>query len=352
MLTYTTIYYTAIFCSLACLPVFFAKQDKFEHRNTKAAITLVIIMVYLAAMLRNKGVDVGNYRDLFLVDSGSVSDVGFAFLIKALNAVGAPFFSLLLVSGIVSIVALNRAAKYFHVSFALLLVFWFAHIAVVRDFSQFRVGFAVSIAVIGLTSRLVWFRLLCYAAAAMMHFTSMAFILSYEYYRFVLTVRSQRLRYFFVACSIVGIFLMGKGISYLAFLDPRIEIYLKWQQSGYGLPVETYGFLILHLIVLSIAILGWRGWHGNRNLETLVYMQMLGIFSFIAFSAVSIFAFRISNVVLSLYPVLLIHSFNAVRMRWGPRPANRLASGLIAFAVIAILVVRPGSFDIIKAIGF
>jgi hypothetical protein len=350
---YTLPYYLVVIAGVMALPFFFAERDPRIGPRLKAALVAAIIIVYLLAMFRTRGVDMRMYMMIYNdLNIFGAADIGFATLIQILNFFGAPFASLMLIAGLASLAALWRLSRHFQVSFALLLVFWFAHLAVVRDFSQFRVGFAVSIALLGITSPTMLIRLALCAVAFTIHFTALALILGYEYLRLVMRVKSPRWRYSLVAAAMGGTMLIGALIGQLAFIDPRIALYLAWDTTGYGAPVESYGALILHGLVLAIAVMGWRGWKGRGEIEVLFWLEVMGIVSFLAFFDVAIFASRITNVVLSLYPVLLIHSVNAIRIRLGGRAAVKLGAGMVALALMLILTARPGSFSIINTIGF
>ena len=131
-----------------------------------------------------------------------------------------------------------------------------------------------------------------------------------------------------------------------------IDIYLNWKEEGYGEAGFSYTSLALHL---AIALLAWvtrDKWSRAPQMLPVFYLQIFGLVTLLAFAQAAIFFGRLSNVVFSLYPILLIRSLQSVGVRVAGQPAGKLASGVLAMGIFVVLATRPVSFTILNLIGF
>ncbi|XHR85599.1 MAG: EpsG family protein [Gloeotrichia echinulata GP01] len=314
----------------------------------KAFIVLVVSAIYLIGMIRQFGVDYDSYLPAFYEDSSQIPDIGFRLLMLLFSSVGLPFEMMMLFIGVLTLLSLRRVAKYFDVSFALLLVLYFLHLAVVRDFAQIRVGFALIMDLLGITLSGNLKRSTLYLAASSIHFTSILFIIPYEYFKWLVKLKSKQKQRFFSLAAWAGILIIGIFIQALAFLDPRIDIYLNWNEENFGASVGQFYILLFHIAILALAYLTRTSWLNNLQTNTLIYLHITGIIVFASFMNYSIFAFRLSNVVLSLYPVLLI----SLLERHLQMKNSHILAAIIYIVVGLILMSRQGSFDIVQSIQF
>lgn len=350
---YLHIYYLAIAFVMNAMPIFLKKNPGYDSRLVATLSALLIAAVYLAGMLRTDGVDFDVYRQNFEESyEDSIPDWGFRLLIDALRFLHLPFSSLMLLIGVISIYAIHRLARAFELSFALLLLLWFMHMAVVRDFSQTRIGLAVSIAVIGLTARTTPAKYVAYALAISMHLTAVVFVAAYEVCMVTSMLRRPWHRGLMLSLMLAGILAAGKLLSALAFLDERIDIYLNWERAGYGLPVDSYGSLILHVAVVGVAAVCRRYWQDDPRFRAMFYLELLGIACFLAFSDIAIFAFRLSNVLVSLYPILLAQCLTSAYAVPGKLSIVRTTAFTLACMFSLFLLIRPGSYEILAAMSF
>lgn len=350
---YLHIYYLSIVIALNAMPIILKKRPGYDSRLVITLCALLIAVVYLAGMLRTDGVDLEVYRQNF-EDSyeDSIPDVGFRFLIDALRLLHVPFQGMMLLMGAVSIFAIHRLARTFTLNFALLLLIWFMHMAVVKDFSQTRIGFAISLAIIGLTSRSTTVKGIAYLFAIGMHLTAVVFVLAYEVCMKTATLRRPWHRYLVLGTMLGSILAAGQLLSALAFLDDRIDIYLNWERDGYGVPVESYGSLLLHAIVIGITFFCRRHWQHDPRFKAIFYLELLGIACFIAFSDIAIFAFRLSNVLVSLYPILLAQCLSSLYATPGRMSLPRAMAITQAYVFSLLLIIRPGTYEILAAMSF
>lgn len=351
-LTYAFLYYIAAGLALASAPLLFYRFGKNDVFLIKKIIIFIVCFVYLIGMLRQDGVDYSGYVYSYYNDHSYIPDSGFRALMFSFDSLGLPFEALMLLVGAVNILSLRRAAKYFAINFEPLFIFYFLHLAIVRDFSQLRVGFAIALAIFCVTSSGRPIRLIFLLLAGSMHLTSLAFIFSYEFCRWVALLKSQRKQIISIVGSLFGIYLIGSFVNHLIFVDPRIETYFAWNAENYGLPVGQFLILLFHISILLLACYTRESWVGDVKIRTLVFLQILGLAVFIAFANVSIFAFRLSSAVLSFYPVLLIFSLPHLRLRIKNYSISKISASIVFVLFGAVLILRPDSIEILRAINF
>ena len=344
-------YYCVAGVALAGSWSFFLKQQNHELAAVRAIFILMLIVVYIFGMLRTGGPDFGTYARAFYGDYEIIPDVGYQVLMYLFNTIGLPYQSLMLLVAVVTIFSFRRAAKYFSISFGLLFLLYFLHLAVIRDFSQLRVGLSIALAIYGITSSGKLKRGTFYLLASSVHFSSLAFIFVYEFCRWAAKLHGSKKQVTIIVFAVLGILLLGSSVQYIGFLDPRIDLYMSWK-SEYSSPVGQYLAVLFQLSILLLAYFTRKSWQHDIRMRTLFFIQILGIAVFVAFIDIALFAFRLSSVVLSLYPVLLISVLSSLRLRVDGHSIARMLASLIFFIVGIILIFRPGSFSILELITF
>lgn len=344
-------YYTVAVLAVASMPMFLYR----ERRELVALRTYVVILVglaYLVAMARQDGVDHSNYVRAYQTNPEEIFDRGYQLLMRIFKSAGLPFESLILLSALTTLVALWRAARFFGVSFGLLLLIYFLHLAVVRDFAQFRSGLALATVLIGITQAGSWQRPLYYLVGASLHFTSVPFAVMYEYCALVARHPDLRLRLAAVLVAALAWWIVGNLLPELAFLDPRVALYLRWQTANYGLPVEQYFVLFAHLTILMLALAMHRWWRDDVTVRTLVLLQVIGVTVFVAFQETAVFAYRLSNGILSLYPILLLLLSSRLRLSLYGVAIGRVAAAALLLVLGLVLISRSGNAEVLWSIGF
>lgn len=353
MSSYVIVYYTVSVISLAAIAA--SMLLRLRHKDQVAINTYIfaiITITYLATMLRRAGVDYGSYLVAYYTNPSTIPDYGFQWLIYFFNLLGLPFEAMVFLFGIVTLLSLRRAARYFSVNFILLLLLYFMHLAVVRDFAQLRSGFAMALVVIGLTHTGKFKKGAFYLIASSMHLSSTPFAASYEFCRWITKKRGWQRQWVIMAGAVVGVFVLGSSVQHLDFIDARISIYIRWEQENYGMPVGRYLILYFHLAILGLSLLNRRSWEHNERIRTLFYLQIIGVAVFIAFASTSIFAFRISSAVLTLYPVLFIYSLVHLRVRVNGYYVSNVIAAIILIIVAFVFLMRPGTLQILNSVAF
>ena len=329
-LLYSEIYYPAIFVAI---PTLFLCTVKSAQDRLSFALAALLGLVYLIGMYRTDGVDIANYLAFYNGKDQAVFDVGFSTLIFISNKLGLEFRSFLLIIGLVNLLLLARICKHFDSKFGIVLAIYLLHIAIVRDFSQFRVGFAINLVLFGYIkkdmSRYGW-----YLIGATMHFTATVLIglfISYAFYNKFQNTRLVKLLPF------LGLLVVGSSIQYLAFVDPRIEIYLNWKRPDYGDSVQSYNQLIFVCLLVLIA-----SYINKLRHDIFLYSFVFALFVSISFLSVAIFSFRLTNVALSLYPFFFAQLLNQT---------DRFHSKLIFITlIVAVLSLRGSTGRVINSI--
>ena len=344
-LQFIHIYYFLATAVIVSFPILYQVNKSELLKLYRFLVLSFLILVYFYGMSRTGGADIVNYLKTY---NNSVIykmfDPGYMLISDAFRSLGLPFNAILIFTGIVSLFAVYRISEFFNIKFVLLLSVFFLHIYIVRDFAQFRIGLAVSFALIALTSsrKIKW---LLYFVSVSIHLTAIVFIVAYEASLWAVRLTRPRRRMLFLALCFAVIFIVGTNLTQLSFIDPRVSLYLNWDRDGYGRAVASYNSIFFNLVLLLLALLGKKYW--RPRMQELVYLQMFGIAIFFAFSSVSVFAFRLANAVFSLYPVLLLMSLDALRPYVS---SGRLVMGVLLSLLTTALLMRPGSMKLIELV--
>jgi hypothetical protein len=346
--TYSTAYYLIALLSTIFIPAFIPGRSYKDGIGLRTLILLSLTFVYGVGMTRTAGVDMANYIYAFEYDYELIPDIGFQAIINFFNLLGLPFLGMMLAIGAVNYFAVLRLARHYGVSIGLLVILWFLHTVVVRDFAQLRSSLAISIAIFGITSTSKKSKLGFYVVCVSVHMSAAVFVLAYEACKMVSTIRSVRCQWILISLVSAIVASIGLMLPQLGFIDQRIELYLNFNKEGYGDEVSSFGSLVLHVLIVLLSIVFYRVWCGDQRLRVLFYMELLGIVSFIVLSGYAIFAFRLSNLIFSLYPVLLLSIVKGIGLK-----RNRYA-GLMSIMLLwffsLVLILRPGSLEILDRI--
>lgn len=352
-LDYVFAYYTVAVLSVLLAP-FIRWEPKTRSRSSgillRFWIILILSITYLVGMIRQYGIDYEAYLYAFYKDSSIIPDIGFRVLMFLFHSAGFRFEVMMLSIGFFTLYSLKRVARKFDISFTLYLILYFLHLALIRDFSQLRIGLAMSIIYLAITFTGKLSRFTAYFIAVSVHATSLLFIIFYEYGMWLCRLKNPSHQKISALLSWILVFSIGSFIQVLAFLDERVDIYLNWNEEGYGAPVTQFTSLFLHLAILAIAYLTRKLWLNSFQITLLSYLQITGVVVFFSLANYAIFAFRLSNVVFSLYPVLLIC---LLKKKIDKRSYFNAYFRRFVYVVVSFfLISRSGSVDILRAMEF
>ena len=234
--------------TLLKLSLIIAVVNKFK-RVVSPLLAFYVSILYLLGMYRSDGIDISSYRRNYdHIDTGDIVDLGYNLLMFLSKSVGLPFESFLLTIGILNLLLIWFICLRLNLSFGIVLSILVLHLFLVRDFSQLRVSLAVNFVLAGFVSTGL-LRYFFYLLGASFHFTVLILVglfISYDFQR----NKSMLIK----ALPFIFIIILGSSVSYLSFLDPRIDVYLNWDREGYGQSVSNYNqvFLILFLLLVSL----------------------------------------------------------------------------------------------------
>lgn len=320
----------------------------FTSRIAKA-IFLIFLAYHLTftvfLVLRVDGIDVDNYQALFEEPFAAGWDFGFSMIIFILSKVtNFPFF--LLTIFLIQMIFYFCFCKKFDLSFPLFFAVYLLHLVVVRDFAQFRVGLAIAVFVTAFYSS----KKLSIAAvlsAGLIHITSLYLLPILIFHKLNLE-GFKRILLIFGICLVP--FVLSNSLDFLSNYNERIYLYLNWTADGYGVKVSGYSILIfICLLVISFFFRSRLGiLHQHPMLPAYGLSFVYAGLTYISFSDLSIFASRLANVALSLYPFYvasLLDSYSRCR-----HLTNRVLVATFGLSILVALVLRSGSPYIIDAI--
>ncbi len=310
---------------------------------------LFFLLVYLLGMYREFGVDYITYAEAYYHDRSLIPDLGYSLLTTFSNEVGMSLSAFFLLQGGVTLIAISRFSRKLNADIAVVLFVYFLHLAVVRDFSQSRVGLAVAIYLLSLTVHLRLFRFMLTLFAVTVHLTIVPLIFLWPISKWI----AKRKKSLFIAIIVgVLIVLMSQTVlNALSFIDPRVALYQQWNADLYGAPVSSYGEVWKSIFVVAIGLIA-SGKSRRTVVLPFIIMQIFSISVFFGMKEFAIFAHRLSNVVSSFYPFLIgILSKQVIECRSIRKGTYRQLSLTLMFSLFfLVLVFRPGSVDIVKQI--
>lgn len=279
-----------------------------------------------------------------------IPDPGYRVLFFALSSTGLPYEGFLVLNALLTILVVRRLSKTFSVSFELLLLVYFLHFFIVRDLSQVRIGVAISLATLGLTSERRGLRWFYYLIASSIHITSLLLIILYEAANLISQAR-KRNGYIFTLIVVVLLGVMRLILPALGGFDARVEAYTSAEEQG--APVSDASVAAFHMLILLYAYLQRkRIFDGAPALLAIALLELFGIVIFWAFHDFQIIAFRLSGLVWSLYPVLFVAALEHHRLKIAGYSVSNISRPLVLLSIGLILISRYTTHDVLSEIGF
>ena len=207
-----------------------------------------------------------------------------------------------------------------------------------RDFSQMRIGLACNLVIFAFTQT-NYLRYFSIIAAIGIHLTSL-YLVSIMYVIFNGNpIKVLKDKYFILLLFII--FFVGQNIEIFHFIDPRVQTYLDWKRDGYGNAVNSFlqVFFVLFLLFANQRLVS--------NLKFRVMFAKSYLFAlatFISFSSVAIFALRLTNIAMSLYPIAFAYALQNTK-----KGTEKM---ILVLILTVLLITRSNSNKIISTIGF
>lgn len=347
--------------SLFSLPGFFrvvltwANVQKKQRVFSDLPIFLLLFAGIVFFAFRTGGTDYYSYKislEGALAGESLVYDIGYRLLERVTASVGLPINSVLVLLAGLQIFAIYRLSRLFNLEFIALLALFCMHLYVVRDLSQMRIAMSIYIVFLAI-NRPTKVKIPLYLVAVSIHLTGIMLIAAYEFTK-RFSWRSRKLIY--IGFLPIALTSSSWFLSLISGLDPRISLYLARDSYGYGLPVGDYSMLLFHLGILIAGLL--TPWiRTNKEFSRLLELQLIGLLIFIFFRDVSIFASRLTNVVTSFYPLIILGIItrpNEIVFATldAAFPVNYLIARWLALAAVLTLIVIGFQSPVIEAIKF
>jgi hypothetical protein len=332
----------------------FFSRSTLDERNRAVLLIVPLFAAYMVGMYRMAGEDYDNYAGAYYGSAAypDIPDQGYVAITALTKSLGLSFNAFLVLSGFFTLTVLWKVAKKYDADPTTVVVIYLCHLAVGRDLSQIRIGLAVSIYLLGHLQAAQWRRWLLFVVAASFHITVLVLVAVWACADSAMRL-SPRKRPWIAYLPMAGFAVLGSGILQLASLvDPRVDIYLAWNEDSFGAPLGSYAALTRSITVIAVYVLAMRRFR-DLPLQRFMLMEFAGAAVLLAFSDYAIFASRLSNVAISMYPIglgIVARAYQRRPVRSGTRGVSvMLKLGLIL--TFLILIVRPATFETLAKVG-
>jgi hypothetical protein len=351
MLTFSYLLALSLFLQLFLSSV--ARIDKSFLLIFSASLVSLSLVFYLHGMIRIDGVDFNNYEDYIKYPS-EVPDIGYRYISQLANILKINFTELLLIQAVITIYAVYKFSKFIGCSFAIAFTIFVLHSAVVRDFSQSRVGLSVAILLLGYAQASKFKKLSFFALATSIHFTALFPIIVFYIIDKIIFLNKRKIVIILALSVILTIFARGNLLNWFLVIDPRVDIYLNWQEDLYGNPATSFSLMAINVVFFLVSFFGYKATNNIFYKKFSLY-SVFGIVFFYALSSASIFAFRLSHLLTIFYPFMLAkiyHDLNYARCFY---PSTKLLlrlkkPALLAAFTVLIIGMRSSNEEVLKYI--
>lgn len=323
---------------ISLMPLFLLSSLKRFEKLSSQILIPFMIMLYLIGMYRETGIDIGNYiRNYNNITNQDIYDPIYLLITFITYKLGVSFKFFLLFIGISNIYMLYKIAKYFEIRYGIILFIFMLHLFVVRDFVQFRIGWACLIILYGYTFKGP-IKYCFYVLGTGIHLTSLYLIyvlLGSQCNSFEEKLINKKFSFYILISLFVSL-----NIVALSFIDPRIELYISWKEEFYGNKVSTF---YQPFFIIFILFFAYRLIEASQQRIFLTRSFLLALATFFFFSHYAMFAHRLTNIAFTLYPIAV-----AIAIKNNNRGFEKL---LFLIILSLILFTREGTSLIISKIG-
>ncbi len=340
-----------VFYSAATLAAAAAVLSIFRRAQLSQSVAILVLVVplvlsYLLGMYRIGGPDFANYAAYLGSQRDLIPDVGYRWLMGLVSTVQLTLPEFFLVQGIFTLVAIYVLAIRLRSDLVVTTTLYMLHAAIVRDFAHSRVALALAVYYLALAQKRKLLYCVLTVCAASIHLTVVSLVIVMHWAQFVAGLSKWRnfLTFGPAVALVVGISIL---LPVLMSLDPRVEIYVNWNEDSYGRPVESYGAIVLFALIAAICLRA-RAIADDRISEILFITVLYAAATFLAFRELSIFASRFSNVIAALYPFAIGRAVTLMRTAERGRPYNVAIVMTLVVALLVVLGFRSGSLDALR----
>lgn len=301
----------------------------FSLRTKEGRLFLYILIVFVLiifAGFRSDDPDYWNYsasfEEICRNHRPRIADPGFNLLLRVIAIFShAPvfmFFSVAAIAVSLNAISIYRYTPYF---FAAILLY-FGHNFCLKEMIQIRVGLASAICIFSfyylMNRRMKTFWVLLFCAVTV-HLTTIVFLLAYLTQKYL---SRKQLLYFVGGSLAIGLlFPFGAILKTYMGINPRLDSYIAYGSDGYA---QSMGILnnlnaMKCLIIFAFLYYFYDSLNSkNRYFRLLFSSYSAGLCWLLLFNDFAIIGARMSNVLLSVEPILLTYPFGIFKQgsRW------------------------------------
>lgn len=292
----------------------------FSLRTKEGRLFLYILIVFVLiifAGFRSDDPDYWNYsasfEEICRNHRPRIADPGFNLLLQVIATFShAPvfmFFSVAAIAVSLNAISIYRYTPYF---FAAILLY-FGHNFCLKEMIQIRVGLASAICIFSfyylMNRRMKTFWVLLFCAVTV-HLTTIVFLLAYLTQKYL---SRKQLLYFVGGSLAIGLlFPFGAILKTYMGINPRLDSYIAYGSDGYA---QSMGILnnlnaMKCLIIFAFLYYFYDSLNSkNRYFRLLFSSYSAGLCWLLLFNDFAIIGARMSNVLLSVEPILLTYPF-------------------------------------------
>ena len=297
---------TAILAYLECFNLKRVVRESF--------LCLLLFILTLFAGLRMGNPDYYVYDEIFKgiahnQDFAS-ADIGFNFLCWLLSFLSSNSLIMFLsVAGIAVALNLNSFQKYSPL-FLVCVLYYFVHLYVLKEMIQIRAGLASAICVYSiryLIDNKYKKGLLFIGMAMSIHLTSIVWLLVLFVQKYRLSVKALK-RFFLISLFIGWVYPLGHLVKLFAGgIDERLSMYIAYGDGGYAATLGIFSnpAAIKSILILLLAFIFCERLKVHKYFQVVLYAYVIGTCWLMLFNDFAIIGARMSNILLSVEPVLV-----------------------------------------------
>lgn len=304
--------YYCIFIFLTALS--FIDLKKIERIHRTALIFIVGCILILLAGLRCDNADWDSYSQIFInITKGNFfasSDIGFNLFLWLISLVTKqPVIMFIIIASVSVSLNIKSYNKYTKYIFVCILVY-FVHNYALKEMIQIRVGMASAICLYSM--RYIYEKkykqfLFIWTFAITIHFTALIFCLVYFAVRAEFS-KKILLKVLVFSVIVGSIYPLGSVLKNLLGINDRLDAYIAYGDSGYAQSLGIWTNMnAIKCLMIFFALYHYYDAISKTQpyFKTLFYSYSVGICWLICFNDFAIIGARMSNILLSVEPILL-----------------------------------------------
>jgi len=332
-----------------------------EFRERLECSDFFFFVIFIVTMWRIDGIDWENYQNRFDTDFFDLYAPIYSLLVLAFRLLDLGYIHFNIFHATIGLFFLRAVARKFNVSVSLTMLLLLSNPLVMRDFSQSRVGLGVLLFFAALSLPKQWQRLSLSLIAVLVHISVLPLLATQIFCVLVLRHKWGLDKVVLVfSISVVVILLLFNFLLNHYWIDlPHIAAYANRPTDRLGFAIRPIDLVVLTSVVFAYLLYlfsRFNGYLGRSITEEVMisYLSAIGACCVLILTATfSTFAYRISNVMLSLYPILLIWIYRELR---ASNPNYDMLLNLMSKPMLVILpsiaIYTTGAQDVLASFKF